>query len=321
VAFTVVRVLFIATQWLRVESAKIYRLARDKIAVVNANLQEGISGIRVSQAFNQADKQNSDFEKLSSSYLDSRVKAQRLVSIYFPFVLLLSDISSALVMGFGSHLVIDRQLQIGALLAFLLLVNLFFSPIQQLSQTFDQYQQAAASLNKIKELMDEEVIVDQDHYSIETFDFKGNITLRNVSFKYPGFDSKVLDNVNIKIKAGETLAIVGQTGAGKSTIVKLLARFYDPDSGDIEVDGNNLREIEPTFYKNHIGYVPQEAHLFAGTIRDNIAFGRPDVTDLEIENAAREVGAHSFISKLEGGYLGRVKSHDKSLSSGQRQLS
>ncbi len=319
-AFAVVPLLAVATQWFRVESSKIYRLARDKIAVVNANLQEGISGIRVSVAYNQGQKQNNDFEKLSVSYLNSRVKAQWLVSIYFPMVLLFSDISAALVMGYGSHLVIQKQLQIGALLAFVLLVNLFFSPIQQLSQTFDQYQQAAASLNKINELMHEPVIVDQDHHSIDSFDFKGNVVLKNISFRYPGFDSEVLDSVNLTINAGETLAIVGQTGAGKSTIIKLLARFYDPDSGSIEIDGNTLKDIDPVFYKKHIGYVPQEAHLFTGTIRDNIAFGRENVSDLDIENAARAVGAHSFISKLTNGYLEKVKSQGKSLSSGQRQL-
>jgi ATP-binding cassette subfamily B protein len=320
VALSVVPVLLIATQWFRVESAKIYKLARDKIAVVNANLQEGISGIRVSQAYNQSFKQNKDFAKLSGSYLDSRVKAQWLVSIYFPFVLLLSDISAALVMGFGSHLVADRQLQIGALLAFVLLVNLLFSPIQQLSQTFDQYQQATASLNKIKELMLEKVIINSDNCSVESFDFKGNISIKNVSFSYPGFESKVLDDVSFEINQGQTVAIVGHTGAGKSTIVKLLARFYDPDCGEILIDNYNLKDVDPTFYKNHIGYVPQEAHLFTGTIRDNIAFAKKDATDLEIENAARAVGAHAFISKLPNGYLEFVKSQGKSLSSGQRQL-
>ena len=322
VALSVVLPLAVATFFYRRLSARAYEKARERIAVVNASMQESLSGVRESQAFRREDRNRRDFRQLAGGYLEARLSAQRLVATYFPFVEFLADISAVLVLGVGSVLITRGGLTAGELVGFLLYLDLFFGPIQQLSQTFDSYQQAGASMVQINGLMAVRSLVSLPVDPEPAGPVDGRIDFVDVTFAYPsaGPDRPALRDVTLSIPPGQTVALVGETGAGKSTVVKLLTRFYDPISGSVKVDGRDLRRLDLAAYRHRIGYVPQEAHLFSGTIRDNIAYGRPDATDAEVEAAARAVGAHDVIAGLTDGYLHRVTERGRSLSVGQRQL-
>ena len=312
--------LVIATIWFRSASSRAYGIARDRIAAVNANLQEGLSGVRVSQAFVRENKNQEVFTEIASDYRDARVHAQRLVAIYFPFVDFLSDIAVCVVLGAASVLVAHGSLTVGELFAFLLYLNLFFAPIQQLSQVFDSYQQARVAIERITELLSTPTTVPPPAAPIMPARLTGEVDLNDVHFRYSSAIDEALRGVDMHIAAGETVALVGETGAGKSTVMKLVARFYDPTSGVVNVDGVPINDYDPVGFHQQLGVVPQEAFLFSGTIRDNIAYGRKGATDAEVEAAAREVGAHDFIASLPGGYLQWVSERGRSLSSGQRQL-
>ncbi len=321
---SVVLPLAVATIAYRRLSARAYERARERIATVNASMQEGLSGVRESQAFGRERHNEAQFKQLAGGYLDARLAAQRLVSLYFPFVEFLADMAAVLVLGLGTVLVARGSLTSGELVGFLLYLDLFFNPIQQLSQTFDSYQQAGASMAQINNLMATRPLVSPPPASdlVEPGVITGHIALRRVEFAYPGTgpDRRALRGVDLDIQPGQTVALVGETGAGKSTVIKLLTRFYDPTNGEVLVDGVDLRLVDLPAYRHQLGYVPQEAHLFSGTLRDNIAYGRPDATDAEVEAAARAVGAHELVAGLAGGYLHRVTERGRSLSNGQRQL-
>jgi len=317
---TILPPLIVATIWFRAASTRAYSIARDRIAAVNANLQEGLSGVRVSQAFVRENKNQEVFTEIASDYRDARVHAQRLVAIYFPFVDFLSDIAVCVVLGAGSVLVAHNSLTVGELIAFLLYLNLFFAPIQQLSQVFDSYQQARVAIERIGELLSTPTTVPPPADPIMPARLRGDVSFADVHFSYSTAIDEALRGVDMHIVPGETVALVGETGAGKSTVMKLVARFYDPTSGEVDVDGVAINEYDPVGFHQQLGVVPQEAFLFSGTIRDNIAYGRKSATDAEVEAAAREVGAHDFIASLPGGYLQWVSERGRSLSSGQRQL-
>jgi ATP-binding cassette subfamily B protein len=314
--------LALATNWFRRRSTAAYEVARERIAAVNANLQEGLSGVRVSQAFAQERRSTEEFESISRDYLDARLGAQRLVAIYFPFVEFLSELTGALVIGAASVFVSDGSLTVGELIAFLLYLDLFFSPIQQLSQVFDSYQQAQVSLNRIGSLLatDTSVPAPAADDAVLPPRLRGEIEFDSVRFRYANTIDDALRGTDLHIRAGERVALVGETGAGKSTILKLVARFYDATAGSVRVDGIDVRAFDPVAFHAQLGVVPQEAFLFAGTIRDNIAYGRRGASDAEVEAAARAVGAHEFIAHLSFGYRTPVSERGRSLSSGQRQL-
>ena len=317
--------LIAATVVFRRLSVRAYRRARERIAVVNANLQESLAGVRESQAFAQERRNTREFRRLSGSYLDARLQAQRLVALYFPFVEFLSEVADAVVLGVGYLLIRNGSLTAGELIAFVLYADLLFSPIQQLSQVFDSYQQAFASMEKINELMQVDTLTPEPADGLVLSPDgtpAGGIRLEGVRFAYPGVvaGARALQGVDLTIRPRETVALVGETGAGKSTVMKLIARFYDPSAGRILVDGHDLRTLNLGAYRRRLGYVPQEAFLFSGTIADNIAYGRPEASRRQIEQAARAVGAHDFIAGLSGGYLHVVTERGRSLSSGQRQL-
>ncbi len=312
--------LGLATWWYQRKSSVVYAQARDRIAAVNANFQESLSGVRVAQAYTREDKNISGFRDVNSDYLASRVKAQKYISLYFPFVLLVSDVAAALVLGAGSVMVRNGTIQVGIVIAFMLYLDQFFAPIQQISQVFDSWQQASASMTKIDELMAISTSTPESLSPITPGHLRGEIRFDNVHFKYPTAINEALTGADLVIAPGETVALVGETGAGKSTIVKLVARFYDPTLGAVLVDGIDLRDMNTTAFRRQLGVVPQEAFLFTGTIRDNIAYGRPDASDAEIEDAARAVGAHEFIARMPHGYLSAVSERGRSLSAGQRQL-
>ena len=357
---TVVIPLVIATVPFRSRAARLYDLSRERIAIVNADFQESISGVREAQAFVHEARTAEHFHGLGRAYLDSRVAAQRIVATYFPFVQFLSSVADAIVLGVGSALIAHGHLTAGALIAFLLYIDMFFSPIQQLSQVFDSWQQTRVSVNRIAELMRLETLTPAAVDPVLPDRLRGELVLDDVRFAYPsgpvsaasaavsaglargtgdariaGKDAatmaaaaavraarppEALRGVDLRIAAGETVALVGETGAGKSTVMKLLARFYDPDAGAVRVDGQDLRVLDLPAFRQQLGYVPQEAFLFTGTVRNNIAYGRPAATDAEVEAAARSVGAHDFIAALPGGYLHEVAERGRSLSAGQRQL-
>ncbi len=311
--------LLAATWWFRRASSKAYDRARDRIAAVNADLQESLSGVRVAQAYVREERNAQSFRQLGGEYLDARLDAQRLVALYFPFVLFVSAVADVVVLGVGSRLVQGGTLTAGALIAFILYLDQFFSPIQQLSQVFDTWQQARASTVRIDELMATPTSVPPPEHPVAV-PVSGAIRFEGVHFRYPGARDEALRGFDLEVSAGETVALVGETGAGKSTIVKLVARFHDPTAGRLLIDGVPLAEIDLGTYRRRLGYVPQEPFMFSGTMRDNIAYGRPSASDAEVEAAARAVGAHDVIAALPGGYRHRVTERGRSLSSGQRQL-
>jgi ATP-binding cassette subfamily B protein len=342
--------LAVATVIFRRKAVRLYDLSRERIAIVNADFQESLSGVRVAQAFVHQAETIKRFHRLGHQYLESRVAAQRLVAIYFPFVQFLSGVADAIVLGVGAGLIASGHLTRGELIAFILYIDMFFSPIQQLSQVFDSWQQTRVSVGRISELMQMETLTPQADRPVVPGRLHGEIALDNIRFSYPAVPARIdvqrpaerrgpkdprllvdadsvrskapeaLRGIDLHIDAGETVALVGETGAGKSTVMKLLARFYDPDQGAVRVDGHDLRSLELLAFRRQLGYVPQEAFLFSGTIRDNIAYGRPGAGDDEVEAAARGVGAHDFIAELPGGYLHELSERGRSLSSGQRQL-
>jgi ATP-binding cassette subfamily B protein len=312
--------LVLATVWFRRRSGKAYDDARDKVAVVNADFQESLTDVRVAQAFTREDQNTKRFAGRSRAYLGARLRAQQLVAIYFPFVEFLSGVAGAIVLAGGAAMVRNGSLSPGDLIAFVLYLNLFFSPIQQLSQVFDTYQQARVALGRITELLAEPSSIPEAAHPVHPGALQGRIELRDVRFSYSTTGVEVLHGVDLTIEAGETVAIVGETGAGKSTVEKLVARYYDVDDGQVLIDGTDVRSLDLGEYRRQLGVVPQEAFLFAGTIRDNLAYGRPDAPDAVVEAAARSVGAHDVIAALPGGYLHVVGEQGRSLSAGQRQL-
>ncbi|MFJ3585192.1 ABC transporter ATP-binding protein [Streptomyces sp. NPDC090127] len=319
VVFATLPVLAVATYFFRRSSVKAYELARERISVVNADLQESVSGLRIVQAFRRERSGAARFAARSDEYRQARVRGQWLISIYFPFVTLLSSVAAAAVMIVGANRIEAGTLTTGALVAYLLYIDLFFAPVQQLSQVFDGYQQATVSLGRMQELLQEPTSTAQADAPLDVLSLRGEIAFEDVSFAY-GEEEEALSGIDLLIPAGQTVAFVGETGAGKSTLVKLVARFYDPTSGRVTADGADLKDLDLTAYRHRLGVVPQEAYLFAGTIRDAIAYGRPDASDAEVEAAARAVGAHDMIATLDGGYLHEVAERGRNLSAGQRQL-
>ncbi|MFF2716783.1 ABC transporter ATP-binding protein [Streptomyces sp. NPDC058011] len=322
VVFATLPVLIIGTFFFRRSSVKAYELARERISGVNADLQESVSGLRIVQAFGREHDGAARYAERSDSYRQARVRGQWLISIYFPFVQLLASVAAAGVIIVGAGRVDNGTLTVGALVAYLLYIELFFAPVQQLSQVFDGYQQATVSLGRIQELLREPTSTAEPDEPLDVLSLRGEIAFEDVSFAYDKKDEaeEALTGVDLRIPAGQTVAFVGETGAGKSTLVKLVARFYDPTSGRVTADGTDLRRLDMTAYRHRLGVVPQEAYLFAGTVRDAIAYGLPDATDARVEAAARAVGAHDMIATLEDGYLHEVAERGRNLSAGQRQL-
>ncbi|MEV6664360.1 ABC transporter ATP-binding protein [Streptomyces nigra] len=319
VVFATLPPLIVATYFFRRASVKAYELARERVSVVNADLQESVAGLRIVQAFRRERDGGARFAERSDSYRQARIRGQWLISIYFPFVQFLASAAAAAVLIVGGVRIDAATLTTGALVAYLLYIDLFFAPVQQLSQVFDGYQQATVSLGRIQELLREPTSTRAAEEPREVRELRGEIAFEDVYFAY-GDDEEALTGIDLRIPAGQTVAFVGETGAGKSTLVKLVARFYDPSGGRVTVDGTDLRELDLTSYRHRLGVVPQEAYLFPGTVRDAIAYGRPDATDAEVEAAARAVGAHEMIATLDGGYLHEVAERGRNLSAGQRQL-
>ena len=312
--------LAVATWLYRRRAHDAYDRARERVAEVNADFQENLSGFRVAQAYSREDRNEDRFAGLADGYRRARVDAQRLVALYFPFVEMLSELANALVLGAGAVFVTRGTTSTGELIAFLLYLNLFFAPIQQLSSVFDTWQQARISIGRIEGLLAVPSGTPAAQDPVDPGRLTGRLEMVGVRFRYAGAADEALQGVDLTIEPGQTVAFVGETGAGKSTVLKLVARFYDVTDGAVLADGVDVRHLDLAAFRQQLGVVPQEPFLFAGTIRDNIAYGRPEASDAEVEAAARAVGAHQVVASLPGGYRHVVGERGRSLSAGQRQL-
>jgi len=317
--------LIAATLVFRAKSSKAYADSREKVAIVNADFAENVAGMRVTQAFRRERANRDRFGRRSLAFRASRLRAQRNIALYFPFVQTLSTVAGAIVLVIATGEIHSGALTTGALIAYLLYIDMVFSPVQQLSQVFDGYQQAMVGLRRITDLLRLRTSTPQASHPVAVGRLRGRIQLRDVDFSYGAIsgqhsETNALTGINLTIRPGETVALVGQTGAGKSTLVKLIARFYDATGGAVLVDGTDVRDYDLASYRHQLGIVPQESYLFAGTVRDSIAYARPEATDAEVEAAARATGAHDMIMHLPGGYDHEVAERGRNLSAGQRQL-
>jgi len=316
---TILPLLIGATLVFRAKSARAYAQVRNKIGDVSAHLQESISGIRVLKAFR---REQSDYQKLdvaNAAYRDVNMRTVVQSGLYFPSVEFLSAVAVVIVLWYGGTLIGGNTLQIGVLVAFIGYLNSFFDPLQQLSQLYNTFQASMAAVQKIYTVLDTEPDMLDAPDAVALPDVRGEVELRDVSFGYDP-EKPVLHAVNLTIPAGKTVALVGATGAGKSTVIKLLARFYDPTEGTVLVDGHDLRQVTASSLREQLAVVPQEAFLFSGSVMDNIRFARPSADADEVKRVARIVGVHDFVESLPDGYDTEVQEGGAALSTGQRQL-
>jgi ABC-type multidrug transport system fused ATPase/permease subunit len=309
----------LATAWFRKRSGGAYRRVRETLGAVTGTLAEDIAGMRVLQSFTRESAARENFHNVSDRYRASNMETVVLNGIYFPAVDFLSSAATAVVLGYGGWLAFNGNISIGILVAFLGYLSNFFDPVQQLSQLYNTFLSAVAALDKITDLLDEEPEVLDAERAVDLDEAAGHVAFEDVRFAY-GRGPEVLHGLDLDVPAGTTVALVGHTGAGKSTIAKLLARFYDPTEGRITIDDVDLRTVSQASLRRQLGIVPQEGFLFAGTVAENIAFARPDVAREELIAAARAVGADEFIERLEAGYETQLGERGSRLSLGQRQL-
>ncbi|MEZ0163792.1 ABC transporter ATP-binding protein [Kineococcus sp. LSe6-4] len=320
VVLAVLPVLLVATLLFRARSRPAYTEARERVSAVNVQFQESVAGVRVSQAFVRGEQEVERFRARGWAYRTTRLRAQRYIATYFPFVQFLNEATAALVLVTGAALVREGRITVGVLVAFLLYVDLFFTPVQQLSQVFDGYQQAAVGLRRIRDLLRTPTTVPAAAAPTPVTGLRGDVRLEGVGFSYQGAANPALTGLDLHVRAGETVALVGETGAGKSTVVKLVARFYDPTAGRVLLDGADLRGLDLAQYRQRLGVVPQEAYLFDGTVEQAIAYARPGAGPEQVRAAAAAVGAEAAIAALPGGYGFVVGERGRNLSTGQRQL-
>jgi ATP-binding cassette subfamily B protein len=324
VTFLTFPVLAVGSIIFRVASATAYRQTREKIADITAYLQETLSGVRVVRSFGQESRHLSEMAVLNEENRRVNMKTVYLNASYFPAVELLSAIGTAAILLFGGYQVIDGQIMLGVLVAFVGYLQTFFDPIQQISQLYTTYQQGMAALDKIFDLLDTDPDVVDGPNPIDPGEIKGGIDLEGVWFGYAENPAREMDwalsDIDLRILPGQTVALVGETGAGKSTLAKLIARFYDPQRGRILIDGTDVRELDSNALRSRLGIVPQEGFLFSGTIADNVAFGRPDASPEDILEALQTVGGQPLIDGLADGVDTEVGERGASLSAGERQI-
>jgi ABC-type multidrug transport system fused ATPase/permease subunit len=315
----VIPVMSLGTIFFRIYSSRAYAAVRERLGLVTATLAEDIAGMRIVQAFTREERNIENFRQVAERYREANMQTVVLNALYFPFVDLVSSVALAVVLGYGGYLYFHGSITLGTLFAFMLYVQNFFDPVQQLSQLYNTFLSATAALDKIMDVLDEEPEVLDEPGARDLPEVGGRVRFEHVRFGY-GNGPDVLHGLDLDVPPGTTVALVGHTGAGKSTIAKLLARFYDPRSGRITIDGVDLRAVTQASLRRQLGIVPQEGFLFAGTVAENIAFGRPDAPPEAIVQAAQAVGAHDFVLRLEDGYETDVQERGSRLSLGQRQL-
>lgn len=319
--FAVLPVMIIATRMFRKRARERYRKVRSAISWVNSVLAENINGVRVVQAFSRQDYNYAYFSENTNRYhLDMSLMAARLAAIFLPTIDFLGTIATAIVVVVGGAAVLGESITPGILVAFILYIDRFFEPIRDLSRRFDTFQSTMAGGERIIQLMETEIEVKDAPDAFDLPQIQGDVRFEEVSFHYIDDPTLVLKDINLHVKSGETIALVGETGAGKSTLIKLVARFHDPTTGQVMIDGYNLRDVTQQSLRSQMGIVLQDPFLFNGTVSDNIRFGRLEASDAEVEAAARAVGAHEFITNLRDGYNSSVEEGGALLSVGQRQL-
>jgi ATP-binding cassette subfamily B protein len=315
----VIPFMSVASVIFRKRSARAYAAVRERLGLVTATLAEDIAGMRIVQAFTREQTNLRQFREVTERYREANMETVLLNGLYFPFVDLLSTVALAVVLGYGGHLYFQSAITLGTLFAFMLYVQNFFDPVQQLSQLYGTFLSATAALDKIVDVLDQEPELVDRPGAVELPRVDGGVAFEGVRFGY-GDGPEVLHELDLEVPAGTTVALVGHTGAGKSTIAKLLARFYDPREGRITIGGHDLRDVSQASLRRQLGIVPQEGFLFAGTVRENIAFGRPDAPAKDVVRAAETIGANEFILRLEDGYETELQERGTRLSLGQRQL-
>ncbi|MCV7419175.1 ABC transporter ATP-binding protein [Mycobacterium yunnanensis] len=312
-------ILVLLVWWFRTESAKTYKLVRERAALVIVQFVETMTGIKAVQAYRREPRNQEIFTAVADDYKNVNERAFKLLAIFMPAVRLVGNVTTGGVLLYGGYRVLNGEMTLGTLTAFLLYLRIFFEPMQEISQFFNTFQSAAAALEKIAGVLAETPGIEDPEEPVELSTVKGGIVFRDVAFSYVP-DRPVLPDLRVDIPAGQTVALVGTTGAGKTTIAKLIARFYDPTSGAVELDGVDLRDLAQADLRKHVVMVTQENFMFEGTIADNIRFGRPDATDAEVRAAAEAVGANRFVDALVDGYDTDVAKRGGRLSAGQRQL-
>lgn len=321
VAFAAVPVIALATWGFRLLSKRFYAAARAQISAVNGEFAELIGGIRVTQTHLAQDHFEARFARMSDEYRRIRMNSVRLVGLYFPGMQFVSQVMTAVIIGVGATRIADGTLSVGVLVAFTMYLSQLYGPIQQLGQIFDSWQQATVSFDRIRELLDERTTVpDTGTRPGAHTAASGELSLNDVTFGYSPDAEPVIDGMDLSLSPGSTVALVGPTGAGKSTVVKLLARFYDPVEGVVRASGTNIAEFPLADWRRALAQVPQESYLFPGTVADNIAYGAAAATDDEVQAAVERIGALGVIGTIPGGFNARVGERGRGLSSGQRQI-
>ena len=318
VTLTMLPVMWVASRFFSAKARTAFRDVRSTVGDVYANLQESIDGVRVTQSFGRERTNASRFRDTNRATMQASVRAGAIVSGFIPVIDTISAVATALVIVVGGSLVVGGDTSTGTLVAFIALVARFFQPIQQLTRFYNQLQSTMAAGEKIFELMDEPEEISDSPLAVELPPITGRVEFDDVTFAYDGAD--VLRNVSFTAEPGQRVALVGPTGAGKTTTINLLARFYDADVGEVRIDGYPIRSVTQQSLRRQLGIVPQDSYLFSGSIYQNIVFGRPDASEREVIDAAKAVGAHDFIEELSNGYQTDVRERGARLSVGQRQL-
>jgi ATP-binding cassette subfamily B protein len=318
VALVVLPPSLVLTRWFQVRSARAQLDVRNRIAAVTAQIAESLSGMAVVQAFNRERAFQSEFDELNGANRAANIYAQKIFSVFFPSIEFLGIVASAGVLLVGSHLIASGSLQIGTLLAAIYLLQLVFQPLQELSDVYGMLQSAAAAMVKISAVLDAEPEIHDQAGARPLGRIDGEIELESVRFAYG--EEEILHGIDLTIRPGGCIAMVGISGGGKSTLAKLVARFYDPDAGAVRVDGHDLREIELRSYRRQLGVVLQDPFLFSGTIADNIRFARPEATDEQVRETAAAIGVDRVAARLHGGLEHVVREGGAGLSAGERQL-